>query len=405
MKCTCGHARRSHRGGAACRYCDCQTYREPGAPALPEPGEDATWIGGHRDASSSYEALSVYRTPRGILKLARDAHNAAALANEARWLSSLEGAGIAPSIIDAGQGWVLEQDLGDSDPAPTNGEAFRRHMIQVIWTLRDRGVRHGDLTSANIVLRDNRPWLIDWQEAHAFDEPAPRKRPVSDSYLGFRTVADWPVAATAQDPLERGKADTPRIARRWLAVLDDLGCIRATGRPPVWGRSFLDLGCFQGDFVAMAAAEGMRAWGIDQGGFRSGENSIEIARDLWGSMGDAVTTAGGVHFDQADIMDLHAFTFDVVLLFSTWSYMVRDYGEAAARAKLAEIIEDCGVLYFENQLAGDGPGPAFFQSDDDVGHYLARLAGPSGQVRKLVTIPVTGRQAARSVFAVEARGG
>jgi len=339
-------------------------------------------IGGHA-------GMEVYRLPGGIIeKVALDAHNRRALQNDIRFLDEMAGSGMTPTprvgVVREHEGKAYafqSNDLGRSDHHPLDGELFRRNMIRLLWELRSRNVRHGDMTSSNIILKRDWPYLIDFQEAHFIGEPAPQKQPWSDSGLCFRTIAEWPA-----DGQEAG--DTPRVARRWRAVLRDLGAHTDLALP-LKGKTFCDLGCFQGDFVAAAACEGMRASGIDTGGFHTGENSIAIARELWSYM--------PVKFDQANIMDLDTFNFDVVLLFSTFAYMVRDYGRAAAEAKLMEIAQDCGILYFETQLAGDGPGPAWLPSDEAVQSWLNGLGCEAAPI---VTIPVVGRRASRTVWRV-----
>jgi hypothetical protein len=66
----------------------------------------------------------------------------------------------------------------------------------------------------------------------------------------------------------------------------------------------------------------MNAAGIDRGGFRTGENSIAIGRRLWegfpfGTIAlieeDIVAPSGGYHAD-------------IAMMFSTWPYIVKDYG-------------------------------------------------------------------------------
>lgn len=348
--------------------------------------ERAIELGGHK-------GMRVWRTPAGILKSAicelddqlRPVYdlNATALANEAALLHHL-ASDYVPKLISCGPGWLLQQDLGDHEP-PTDGEALRRNMVWMLAWLRWRGVRHGDLTGPNVILHNNRPALVDWQEGHFLTEPAPQKSPHSDSYFVCRYLS-----GTAGPD---GHADTPRIARRWLAVLDSLGCTMVDPCLPMKDKTFLDIGCFQGDFVALAASEGMLALGIDPGGFRSGENAIEIGRDLWRGF----PPIGIVKMEQGDVFDFIQFDNDVVMMFSTWPYLVQQKGRAEATALLARIIKECGVFFFETQLYGDGPGPDFHRTDEDVGNMLAQW----GSVEKLVTIPVTGRPASRTVWRVK----
>lgn len=363
-----------------------------------------TVVGGHR-------GMDVIRDGGGvILKRGHNLENKdrtgwidniAALQNEAKFLRVMSGSGFTPEVlkdveVEGDDGCVhpvgvrcpcvatlTQSDLGDSEPMK-DGELFRRNCVKVLYEIRQRNVRHGDLNGPNILIRDDWPWVVDWQEAHFIGEPAPQKQPYSDSFLLWRTVA-----GTAG---ETG-SDLPRVARRWLAVLGALGGIRwavGTKKLPLAGLRLLDLGCFQGDFVAAGAAEGMEAVGVDSGGFRSGEDSIAQARELW-------PWIPPTSFVSGDIMGIDKFNCDVVLMFSTWSYIVRDYGKQAAEDLIHRIVGDCGVLFFENQLKGDGPGPEFLADDDATGHYLCGFAS---QVKPLITIPVSGRPASRTVWEV-----
>lgn len=331
-------------------------------------------IGGH-------DGLLVYRTPEGILKVALYERNRLELGNELEFvLTMVERGGHVPNIVGMPNGrpviQALFEDLGESQPV-TDSEAFRRNLIDLLWDLRDEGIIHGDLTAANIIVRDNTPWLIDFADAQNIGPDVVRRQAVADSATALMALANWP-----------GELDTTRIARRWLAILDHLGADRDLGLP-LRGKTLLDLGCYRGDFVALAACEGMIASGFDHGNFLPGEDSIAWARERWSHL--------PVGFEYADIMKLDTFDFDVVLLFSVWPYLVRDHGRDAAEAKLSEIIHDCGTLFFETQLLGDGPGPEFLRSDADVRSLLTRHAS---EVTKLVTIPVAGRDASRTLWAV-----
>ncbi len=367
--------------------------------AEPEIGHDLNdlqgLIGGH-------PGMTVKRRPEGILKEAQhdkdpgrmtgaagvDLYplNAAAMMNAARMLQIMDGSGFTPDLIDHGEGWIIESDLGKSEVV-TDGELFRHNMTRLLATLRARNVRHGDLTGGNTIIRNNWPWLTDWGEAHVIGVKAPQKTPFSDSHLLWRTVA-----GTFDD---KGQLDTPRIARRWLAVLGALGATFGLDLP-LKGRTFLDLGCFQGSFVAAAAAEGMDAHGLDMGGFRSGENGIEIGRELWADF-----PFGRVKLAEGNIMGgQRRFDSDVTVMFSTWSYIVQTHGQAAAEQLFGRIMSGTAHFFFENQLYGDGPGPEFFQSDSDIETMLSKY----GRVNHLIRIDVTGRPGKRSVWHVEPRG-
>jgi len=328
--------------------------------------------------------LEVWRATDGILKIGgweMERNNIAGLQNEARMLRLMEGTGFAPRLLGEprlldgewrhdGRFATLQEDVG---PTLKNGAIvkdpvrFRRNCIYLLQALRSRGIRHGDLTTTNLALREGDVAVaLDWQESRLFDEPGEDKQPHSDSYLLWQRLAE-------------AGLDEGRIMRRWMAVLADLG--GDVGTEKLKGKRLLDLGCFQGDFCGLAAAEGMEATGFDADAV-----SIAVARGLWGKVAS---------FECADVTNV-SYGADAVLLFSTWPYVLRNHGPAIAERLLREILAQADRLYFETQLAGDGPGPDFLATDEDVGNYLARF----GTARSLVSIPVAGRAASRTVWMV-----
>lgn len=347
--------------------------------------------------------LAVHRTEQGIVKIAHDEKGRAQLANDRRMIEHLSGFGMVPEVYDWTPDSTRMEDLGpnlhqrilefpeahrrpslaamDARFPIVDGERWRRNCTRMLWRLRQARIRHADLTPMNMAIRgEDEPVIYDFHSSHLFDEPPP-DRQTSDSFLLWNRQKEF--------PSQLWPADSPRIIRRWLAVMGDLG--GNTGVANLEGKTLLDLGCFAGDFCGMAAADGMIATGVDLGGFNAEYDSLSVARALWGEM--------ACEFSRVDLRDWwHAAggVWDVVLVFSTWSYLVWDAGEPYARRWLAETINHAGVLYFENQLAGDGPGPAFFAEDADVVNYL----GQFGEVAAIATIPVTGRPHSRTVFRV-----
>ncbi len=309
--------------------------------------------------------------------------NETAIHNEAMMLDVMRGSGFTPDLIDIDDGVLTQSDVGLTEP-PTDAETWRQAIVSMLAGIRARGLRHGDLKGANIITRQNKPWAIDWQESHGLNDVAPQRAPLSDSYMLMQHI---------EGTLDiDGRFDIPRVARRWRTVLDGLGA-RAIGLP-LKGKTFLDLGCFQGDFVALAAAEGMNATGIDAGGFRVGENSIEIGKELWKGF-----PFGSIGLVQYDIASAPRPEFDVTMMFSTWPYIVQDYGRPKAEMVLSDLIEYSGVLFFETQLHGDGPGPEFFKTDEDVEAELRFLGG--NDIKALATFQVSGRPGRRTVWRVK----
>lgn len=322
--------------------------------------------------------------PGGLFGVDLHGINVTALHNEAVMLDEMAGSGYAPELIDTGDDWNTQEDLGHTE-APQDMEVWRQNLVRMLAAIRARGLRHGDLKGNNIITRGKRSWAVDWQESHRIGDVAPQKSPYTDSLLLMQHIIG------TQGP--NGQYDTPRVARRWGAVLGVMGATTNLDLP-LKGKTFLDLGCFQGDFCALAASEGMHALGIDQGGFRTGENSIENARKLWDGF-----PFGTVSFLQRNIISVDVtYHADVVMMFSTWSYIVQDFGQLVAENLLKEIIAQAGVFFFENQLAGDGPGPAFLREDKDIRAMMFRLGAAT--VNVIGTFPVTGRPASRTVWEV-----
>ena len=142
----------------------------------------------------------------------------------------------------------------------------------------------------------------------------------------------------------------------------------------------MDLGCWEGDFVAAARCEDMKAAGLD----RSWE-AIQKAEELWGSKG----------FFRGNLECLLSFEADVTLLLSTWAYLDQEY--ANAEAILAKIIRSSRVTFFETQLAGDGPGPSYLRTDENVESLLEHF----GKVQALLTIELPERKRHRTLWRID----
>ena len=354
-------------------------------------------IGGH---NNQFGRMLVYQDGVVCHKVAGDEKNAIALRNAARIQRLLEGKGLAPIVhetfaggLEGGIFTVVEDYLGKTGQVQ-DGEAFRRACISFLAQVRAAGIRHGDLTAPNIIIQQGgaKIMAVDWAESHLLSEPAPQKQPWADSNLLMRMLYGTPDAA--------GQMDTPRVAQRWSAVLGALGAqVHRNENPlPLRGKTFVDYGCFMGDFPALAACEGMHAVGVDRWGFRSGENSIHLGQELWQRLGvtEAVAAIGGsLTLIEADVM-AGGGDVDVALCFSTWPYLVQDYGEAVARDFLCSVAMRSHYFFFETQLCGDGPGPEFLTTKEEVGLLLESCGYE--KVQELGTIPVWGRSASRTVF-------
>jgi len=255
-------------------------------------------IGGH-------QGLTVYRENGIVKKWAYGGEKASprcinGVHNEARMLRELSGTGVAPQLLEEGDDYIVEEDLGVNQPVK-NLEALRRNGVRLLWTLQQHRISHGDpwirLASkgkkGNIIIRDDRPMLVDFKMSRFFDEPMLDYRETSDQYHFWLNLAE--VSSLTQPP------DASGIISRWLAVVVALG--GETPGNPLEGLSLLDLECKQGDLCAMAAAAGMVAHGVDRD-----ENLIAEARTLWADMAEKVT------FSKPNLSNCPNPHYDVVLL-------------------------------------------------------------------------------------------
>lgn len=82
---------------------------------------------------------------------------------------------------------IRMEDLGTSEPV-TDVDAFMVHKDKILRVLREHKLRHGDLTEYAIIVKDNRPMIIDWAESRTWDDPRPDKRREGDAYWLTRTM-------------------------------------------------------------------------------------------------------------------------------------------------------------------------------------------------------------------------
>ncbi len=306
---------------------------------------------------------------RTIIKISNTEKGLVLLANEARWLHHLSESGVTPRLLMDEPGRIVMQDLGESQEV-SNLYNFRRYSIFLLNTLRYYGVKHGDLTAPNIIIKNDHPMAIDWGEAVELGGTLASKRPEPDA------THLWAVVAANKD--------TTRMSERWLAIREAYGVDRLEGS------TMLDLGCHEGAFVAAAGVEGVESLGVDQD-----VEAIKRAFALW----PGLLTIGFIQRNIMDFFTSGSQRFDFGLLLSVFPYLVTVYGAKESLELLAAIKAKCGVLFFESQLADDGPGPDFFGIKSDVAQVLSYLPGVH-KVEDIVTIPVAGRDASRTVFMV-----
>lgn len=306
-------------------------------------------------------------------KIARSEEDAHGLQNAWRFLQALKDTPFVPTPWELVEGHLLRMEYIEETPI-TDTELARRYAIQLINVLRQRNIVHGDLTDPNIIFRDNVPVAIDWDQSNfAVSEVRPQKRPKPDIVHLMPVLIDK-------------VGDPSRVVRRWQGLRDAISYYFG------WG-TFLDLGTHMGDFCGLAAAEGMKASGVDAELIRP---CIDEAKRLWGQFGCEFRKADIVPFVDAEhIRDAH---WNVIMLFSTWAYIYNRDNRDGLRV-LHSCIQMSDVFLFETQLAGDGPGPEFLKTKEDVIQLLYDWGGAT-EVEELITIPVEDRPAERTIWKV-----
>ena len=332
--------------------------------------------------------VTTHREDNGrIVKAAKDAEGVFHLSQEMAFLATMAPSGYVATLMDfvgarEAPHAIELTDLGDTEPV-TNTDELLTHAIHLLNWLRRTRIYHGDLTAPNLIIRNNKPYAIDFGESLDLDAPPTRqsKRPEPDWFHLLQAI--------------EAHGDPRRIIRRWLAIRESLGT------PSLEGKSLMDFGCHEGYMVALAAADGASALGWD-----SDQIVCANARTLWAElpMSEKQFPLTFLHhnLDYFRRQPLYDFIkggnkqYDIAVCLSTYPYLIQNVGEEKARLFLATVVSTFGVLFFEAQSAGDGPGPAFWKDQAAVGEYLSVF----GNVEEVCRLNMAGRQAERVTWKV-----
>lgn len=305
-----------------------------------------------------------------IIKTAHDHEQYTKLRNAVRFHKALGPKGVAPQLlVDYDTSIELEyvEDNTDRSDQGCFEDNLRRNAIRLLLNLKKHNVYHTDLTEYNYIPQEYRLCPVDWSEARFGWENAPNKRIGMD--------ADW-----LYPSLLAHITDHNRIVRKWLAIREHIKPLRGYG-------TVLDLGCLYGDITAMAASEGFRVLGADNGMFDKDWKGIAL--ELWPE----------VVFVERNLAEVEYHNdFDVVLMLSSWSHFIEQHSYADGLEVLDSILEGSKTLFFENHLFGDGPGHKNIQTEED---HLALFKGLNATAIPITTIPVGGRNFSRTVYKCE----
>ena len=264
---------------------------------------------------------------------------------------------------------IVMEDVGESHEI-TDEYDFRTNLIQMLNVFRVKHVIHGDLTSANVRIVGNAIKVIDWGESRFFSEhERTDKRPEGDTYHAWNFASQW--------------SDGSRVARRWFAIYS----AAVEHFAPKTSIQMLDIGCFHGDIAAAASAAGWDVLGIDMDG-----EAIKVAKARWSTMPvkfRIVETTTSLFEDGG---------FNVILMLSMYPYLIQRYGDLIAKQHLVNRIKRSEMLFFECQLAADGPGPSWMVNTDRVQSFLKNCGGRD--VEPIIEIELPDRDTTRTVFKV-----
>ena len=82
---------------------------------------------------------------------------------------------------------TIRMEFVENEPV-TDDMLFMSHYWPVLGSLKMARLRHGDLTEYAVLVRNNRPVIIDWAESRTWDDPRPDKRRSGDAYWLKRTM-------------------------------------------------------------------------------------------------------------------------------------------------------------------------------------------------------------------------
>lgn len=109
--------------------------------------------------------------------------------NELWCLQQLYDSGFVPLAKHYDKYTIKMQDLGETQPV-TDVDKFMSYRQPLKSALMEAQIRHGDITKAAIVVRDNVPYLIDFAEARLWHDPRPNKRKWVDEYWIDKTFEE-----------------------------------------------------------------------------------------------------------------------------------------------------------------------------------------------------------------------
>jgi len=107
--------------------------------------------------------------------------------NEYYFLKKMERSGYVPAPVEKVDDECIRMPYIEFEHV-TDPRSFMGHLPHVLTHLRLAGIRHGDLSIYGVIVKNNRPVLIDFSESRLWDDPRPDKRPEGDEYWLRQTM-------------------------------------------------------------------------------------------------------------------------------------------------------------------------------------------------------------------------
>lgn len=130
------------------------------------------------------------------------------ITNEIWFLEQMADTGYVPRVERIGDYKLRTEWLGnqtESWKGVTDCADLLRHERPILQALKDRRIRHGDLSEYAIIARDNRPFLIDFAESRLWDDPRPDKRPQGDAHWLHKSLLKICHLSTTVEHIDTGK--------------------------------------------------------------------------------------------------------------------------------------------------------------------------------------------------------
>lgn len=108
--------------------------------------------------------------------------------NEIYCLKTMYHTGYVPYAEQVAIDTIRLEYIGETPV--TSFDVVTYHFARILKVLNDAGIRHGDLTRPNVLIRGNRPYVIDFSESRLACDPRIDKRPEGDEYWLKRTFEE-----------------------------------------------------------------------------------------------------------------------------------------------------------------------------------------------------------------------